>query len=678
MASGAVWSAAAQTTSAPAEPAPIQVVVQEARPRVAASPETRVGAEEARRGAGTQGDAIKALQALPGLARAGAGAGEVIAWGSAPRESKLYVDGVEVPALYHGSGIRSVVPSGWVSRLSFLPGAYGVDYGRGVGGVVSVETRPLDTERWHGALHVDPLDAGVGVSLAPGAGVAVAAAFRQSLIDRWLPALERSDVGSLLVVPTYRDWQAKLTLALSAGERLDVGHLGSWDRWSYETPSSDPANRTREQRELEFERWYLRYVRDDGRQRVEVVPFVGIDRGRRELAATTGGSALGYRSTPYGVRASQRLAWGSLSLRLGVDALGAFHRVERDGTLALPAREGDPQIFAQLPGTDRVVEQTSVHILDVAPHAELSLRAGPLTLTPGIRLDTYLLETDRVLPAVGRVPPVGSSRVSFAPEPRLAVELELDERARLLASAGIHHQAPDAADLSASFGNPELGLARSLHVSGGEELRFGSSTNLSVLGYYKTLSGLAVRSPLPTPELARVLLDDGEGRSFGVQFLLRQGLSAGWSGWISCTLSKSERWRGAEPARAFDYDQPLVASAVLNKRLAAWSFAARARFASGSPRTPVIGASSNLMTDRDEPIAGTINSSRLPDFFQLDLRVDRSFELGALDKLVVYADALNVTGSRNAEEIVHSADYRDRAYLRGLPPLVVFGARLER
>src|ERR1019366_5136270 len=68
--------------------------------------ETRIRTEEARRVPGTQGDTLKVVQNLPGVARSSFGSGELIVWGAAPNETKVNVDGVEIPALYHVGGFR--------------------------------------------------------------------------------------------------------------------------------------------------------------------------------------------------------------------------------------------------------------------------------------------------------------------------------------------------------------------------------------------------------------------------------------------------------------------------------------------------------------------------------------------------------------------------------------------
>ena len=69
---------------------------------------TRVEANQARRVAGTQGDVLKVVENLPGVARASVGSGALVVWGASPQDTRVYVDGVRVPQLYHFGGLRSV------------------------------------------------------------------------------------------------------------------------------------------------------------------------------------------------------------------------------------------------------------------------------------------------------------------------------------------------------------------------------------------------------------------------------------------------------------------------------------------------------------------------------------------------------------------------------------------
>src|SRR5262249_7525215 len=87
--------------------------------------EGTIRTEEARRVPGTQGDTLKVVQNLPGVARAALGTGQIIVWGAAPEDTRVDVDGVEIPALYHVGGYRSTLTSELVRSIELVPGAYG-------------------------------------------------------------------------------------------------------------------------------------------------------------------------------------------------------------------------------------------------------------------------------------------------------------------------------------------------------------------------------------------------------------------------------------------------------------------------------------------------------------------------------------------------------------------------
>ena len=112
---------------------------------------------------GTQGDTLKAVQNLPGVARPPFNGGLLVVWGSAPNDTRTYVDGVFIPTLYHSGGLRSTVDSDIISSLSFLPGGYGVEHGRGLGGAIELETREPRTDGYHGFAQVDLIDVSASV-----------------------------------------------------------------------------------------------------------------------------------------------------------------------------------------------------------------------------------------------------------------------------------------------------------------------------------------------------------------------------------------------------------------------------------------------------------------------------------------------------------------------------------
>ncbi|HET7505702.1 MAG TPA: Plug domain-containing protein [Kofleriaceae bacterium] len=71
---------------------------------------------------GAGNDALRALQSLPGVARTPFGLGGLALRGTAPHDTKVYLDGIEVPLLYHFGGIASFVPTGAVDEVTLEPG----------------------------------------------------------------------------------------------------------------------------------------------------------------------------------------------------------------------------------------------------------------------------------------------------------------------------------------------------------------------------------------------------------------------------------------------------------------------------------------------------------------------------------------------------------------------------
>src|SRR5262249_54750404 len=165
------------------------------------------------------------------------------------------------------------------------------------------------------------------------------------------------------------------------------------------------------------------------------------------------------------------------------------------------------------------------------------------------------------------------------------------ERFALSAAAGIYHAPPAPEDLSAVFGTPELAASTARHLSIGQAVDVTDTTRLEVVEYDEELSRLPVRSRRPSPQIARAVVQDGEGRSYGLQATLRQQAWHGLSGWVAYTLSRSERRYVGDPAaRLFDYDRTHVVSLVAAQEIFEWGLGAKLSYATGLPRTPVTGA----------------------------------------------------------------------------------------
>lgn len=680
--------ARAQEPTPEAEPVETTVLIQAPPPKDTAG-QTQVKGEDAARVAGAQGDAGKVLQSLPSVARPAFGGGSIVVWGAAPSDTRVFVDGVEVPALYHVGGVRSVVPSSLVRSVEILPGGFGVEYGRALGGIVRVDTLTLPDQGVHGTLSVDVLDAAANLQVAVNDRLRVGIAARYSYVDRILAAIAGPEIGDYYPLPRYHDGQLKVSLGVGPGQDLTMVASHAGDEIERVVPSDDPSARKSESVFNLTERVSLRYrsSTQDGKV-TTVLPFFGYDLERRQADFGGDDTLLDMATVRYGLRAEHRRPvlrpppgasrwYPTLVLAVGLDGQGTRSRILREGSLTVPPREGDVYVFGRPPGEEFARDSWAPHIVDLAPYAALDVQIGDLRLTPGLRLNGTVIDVDRETPRVGRTPSVGGTRFEPTLDPRLSAQLRAGERLSFTASTGLYHQPPDARDLSVVFGTPALGVSESFHTTLGQSASLTETLSVDAVGFYKSMTQLAARTRSASPPAARALTELGRGEAYGVNLLLRQRPIAGFSGWISYSLSRSDRWIGDDGARRlFDFDQTHVLAVVANQTIAGFHFGLRFRIGSGMPRTPVVGAYFNAKDDRYEPVFGPQNSERLPLFYQLDLRAEKVFELGRV-KLAVFADVQNVTNAANAEEVSYRYDFGDKDYVTGLPVLGVLGASVS-
>lgn len=640
---------------------------------------TRIDAASARAVPGASNDVLKVVQAMPGVARPPPGSGDLVVWGAAPADTRVFVDGVPVPALYHGGGWRATIGSELVDDVALQPGGFGAEHGAAIGGIVEVTTRP-PPDAAGAALAADVLDGsahGHG-KLGPIRG---ALGGRSSWLDRALDlAVPRDDGRALrevVPIPRWTDGQLSLRAPLGRRDELRALVLGAHDALDRVVGSPDPAAVKRDAHARTWLRAALTWsrTRDDGDGRLTV--WVG---GERDRITDTFGPVIAARTRTTrsgGLRASHRsrLARGVL-LRLGLEAQLDRAALVRTGSLSLPPREGDVAIFGQPPGDDVATDRWSALTIDAAPYAALDWIRGPWTITPGLRVDGYVLTASKLLPEVPTAPPLGWQAITIAAEPRLSARLR-HGRATLSLDAGLYHQPRAADDASAVFGTPTLTLERGVHLALGARVAIARPVDVEIVAYGRSLDRLVVRDPDETPPVAAILTQDGAGRVLGAQLVARLRAWHGLAGWVTYALSRSERRDTIDGAwRRYDHDQTHALAAVVGWERGAWSAGGRVRYVTGEPRTLVIGAYFDARAARWDPLLGAHNAARLPDFVQLDVRGERRLRLGGL-RLALYAEVHNATARANAEEYAYSADYQQRGVISGLPIVAVLGARGE-
>lgn len=642
---------------------------------------TKVDASQAKKVAGTQGDVLKIVENMPGVARAAAGSGQVVVWGAAPEDTRVYVDDVRVPLLYHYGGLRSVVSSDIVRSVELIPGGYGAAYGRGLGGLITVELNDPERQALHGSVGIDVLDASASASAPINDQLSFSLAARKSHLHWVFDGVTDEDVDEFFPLPRYHDAQARLRYQLSPNSTLELGGLLSSDSVTRTTASSDPADRKSETEELYFDRLWVRYVsRAPSGEQVTVTPWVGREHGLLQARFGSTPTELDIRSNNFGLRASHRSRTSDfLTTTVGFDFEATTSKLSRSGSFSTPPREGDARIFGQPPSDQVNSNEWNTIQASAAPYveADFELFDHKVHVIPGLRVGPFFAATDQRLPPDGLTPSAGAYSGELAFEPRLALRYEPTARVSFKAAWGRYYQQTLPEELSPVFGNPLLGLMSATHWLAGASVEVTRTLSLEATAFYNASEDLPVRNPNPSPLLAQALVQRGEGRAYGAQFLLRRELADRFFGWVAYTILRAERQEPNGDWRLFDYDQTHVLTALASYDLGAgFELGARFRYSTGYPRTPVKGAYYDARADIYQPILGAKNSDRLPDFWQLDVRGAKTFKIGST-KLEVYADVQNVTDRDNSEEVVYSQDYREKRFIRGLPILPVVGAKWE-
>lgn len=627
-----------------------------------------VGPEELTRVAGTRGDALRTIELLPGVARPPVGAGVIIVRGSSPQDTQVFLDGVQIPLLYHFGGLTSFMNSRLLERIELYPGNFSVRYGRGVGAIVEVSAREPAFDRFHAVADLNVVDASVLVEAPLGDRVSFAAAARRSYADLFFEAVVPGDAFGVVAAPVYWDYQTFLSWRPTDDDRVTARVYGSSDelRLLFDEPADgDPGFRGNLGVRTQFHRfdtsWFHRFT-----------PYIDqrstVSLGLTQVAFQVGQNA-DFDNDLFEIQA--RSEWRfrfdeRVQLRAGVDVEVTPFDIRFRG--AAPGQsEGDPNggPGGATPASAQEDVDIAANVLYLRPAAYLELDLQPtrrLRLIPGVRIDGFF----------GNGP---GGIDAWTIDPRLAAVYRLTDAVQLKAGVGLFTQAPEANESSRALGNPNLDPMRALHTSVGADWDITDRVQVGLEGFYKRLWDRVVQVPGGLPP---TFINDGVGDIYGLEVSGRVAPKGeGLFGFLSYTLSRSERQDRNDPVRLFDFDQTHVLNVAGGYRLPdGWEVSGTFRLASGNPTTPITRGIYDARTDLYLPVFGPQGSRRDDLFHRLDLRVEKQWEFDAW-KLAVYLDVQNAYNRLNAEGVSYNFDFTESTTVTGLPILPSIGVRGE-
>ncbi|MBN9663163.1 MAG: TonB-dependent receptor plug domain-containing protein [Acidobacteria bacterium] len=573
-------------------------------------------------------DPLRAVQALPGVASSNDFAAQFSVRGSAFERVGLYVDGVLMHNPFHtvqnhqDTGSLSMLQADLVEEMTLHAGAPPAVYQDRSASVLDVRLR--EGSREGAAVRIN-----LGVT---GAAVIAEGPLGRASRGSWLASMRRSYLQYLLRrVPEassmafgFSDIQGKLAYDLSKSQNLTLSFMDG---------RSD-LDRTRAQATL------------------------GVN-GIMEADHHVTGLNLGWRYAPVtAVQVTNRLAWirersdarnplelylvgqgygewvwnpslvWSWNSKSPLQAGGSFRRLHDDGFLA---------IYNFNPLAVRRRDNWHGTGVRSGGYVQQDWSGGPLTLTAGVRTDTYSAVS---APAVS---PHASAVVRVGPATRL----------QMAWSQAVQYPALQLL-LTENTGNPFLLPERANHVVAAVEQTLGQRTRLRAEFFYRAERDL-IRQPLLEarllasgsifhPPAIAPYLNSERGIARGAEIFLQRRTANRVSGWVSYGYVLTSMRDGVTGAAyPSDFEQRHTVNAYASYRVRP-SVNLSARYSYGS-NFPIPGYFR-------QTVPGTYyldtrkNALRLPSYQRVDVRANKVFQWHSW-RSTLFVEVANLTNHEN-------------------------------
>ncbi len=636
--------------------------------------------EELTRSAGSGGDPLKAITALPGIIATEEGSAEVYMRGSNSNENITWVNNAPVGYLYHFGGFQSTINPALIEDINVFLGGFPVQYGDALGGVIDAKLRAPKSDRTHYKFDISTISSSFLVEGPAGEnGDSFFIAGRRSYLDLLLSPSDatelfadedESDPDQVLLVPRFYDFQALYRRQLKNGY-LDGYLFTAGDEMKMELRSSarsDPqlAGELRNKQEYQTlgltwqQRWNSKwdslstvaYIQDKSAVRL------GRDEQGKSFYAHVEGNQLHLQpELRWQLRTDSKLSFGFSSdyFRLPVDLYAPRRCSENDPNCdftsqkkyrlkkVIYAAEVSPYIKYHRQWTEKLATQFSLR------HTNIEVSGGFHTHTTS---------------------------------PRATLEYQLTTNTLLMATWGQYIQMPGGAEIIQSFGNPALLMTEAEHRILGIEHQVNPLYSVKAEVYHKPMKNLVVALDENNPP--NNYANRGTGEAYGFDLFIKRKPSQGKIGWLSLSWAKSRRTNQITSiTRDFSGDQPLTLTAVwgqpFGENWTRWDWSIKAQVNSGRPYTAITGRNWDAANNRWVAEYGEHNGERLPTYYKVDLRIGREVLLQE-SKLKFYLDLQNVTFAKNIVEYDYGDEYQNidnPTKVTGMPFFPFFGVELE-
>jgi hypothetical protein len=614
--------------------------------------------------AGALQDVSRYVQTLPGVVIGSDDfRNDIIVRGGSPLENLFIVDNIEIPNINafanfaSAGGTVGILDAALIQDVTFLTGGYPAPFVNRASSVLQVAQREGSRERFGGRATLGFAGSGTVLEgpLAKGKGSWIVSA-RRTFLD-----LFTDDVG-FGGVPVVYTFNAKALYDLTPKDRIwavgisGVDNIRLGQRDSTEDVNDDEVFNF----DIRYRGW--RSATGFNWQRLfgsRGVGLLGVTHSEASVNQTIR-DLVRNGVPPAGISADSLISGSPV----------VFREVSREGESTV---KYDLTTYASALGKIQTGGTFKIFRIDYDTASPLGFDS-PYSVTPGLNVfnlrrrfvayqsGAYLQSTTNITPrlsltAGGRIDHyeyIGAARFS----PRAALSYRITDKLSWRASYGTYYQQPFFVFLAAFPENRGLIPFRADHYVTGFSYVANSTLRFTVEAYRKVYKDYPAALQFPELSLANIgdtfdvrsilfpLTSAGRGRAQGVEFFVEKKFTDRWFGQANLAFSRARQAGLDAIYRPGSFDYPFVFNTVGGYRLTRkWELSTRAVYLSGRPYTPFL-PNESVEQRRGIFDLSRVNGERLPDYFRLDIRADRTFTVR--DKpLLVFIGFQNVTNRSN-------------------------------
>ncbi len=600
--------------------------------------------EEIRTTPGGFEDIGRVVQNLPGVSFVNDGRNDLIVRGGAPTENLFIVDNAYVPNINHfGSqgttgGPTSIINLDFIRDVSFITGGFSAKYGDKLSSVLEIKQREGSRIKFMTDLNLS----------ATGFGAVLEGPIGSEKKGSWLISARRSYLDFIFnaagfgFVPEYYSFQGKGVYDLDKSNFLTLNIISNIDKVKFN--NDDEEKKQDNSVILDNDQWGYVFGAE-----------------WKSLLSSKSYSVLNLTRTftnyNYSGRDINQVEYFKNQSKEGETSLKGEYNLQaiKTGQLTLgfegklvnfrnEIKKDQDTLYYINPATGNRYILDAVSLNDEQNTFKGALFAqwtqyflNRIKLNAGLRYDYFdFIEKKNYV------------------SPRVSAQISILHDLYLNLSYGIFYQSPSYIWLVGDPRNRKLEDMRADHYIAGLEYIILPDLKASVEVYYKKYSNYAVSEERPYFILSNnggsyenqnnfglePLTSAGTGYANGIEFFVQKVFSKNYYFNLNLSIfqAKYKALDGVE--RNSDFDNRVLFTTFGGYQFGkGWTIGGKFRFVGGRPYTPINpNDGTQLVSD--------YNISKLPDFYSLDLRLDKKWTFSSWT-LNTYIDVQNITGKKN-------------------------------